>query len=200
MGMKSREAGTPLSRARPSRTGTMTTTTGVLFTKALKGITTRSVTTSSRKSLFPASLEIHLPSASTPPVRTMAADSTNMAATVTNASLAKPLTPSAGDSTPVTMRATMTMRPTTSMGSRSRTKSTRAPSVIPRVIRISGVTGGGFTPLPGPRRGGPHPPRCRGSVTWNRCPLGRGTPRSRHGRWALGHRSPPTRRPSGTGG
>jgi hypothetical protein len=121
----------------------MTTTTGVLFMKALSGSTMAIVTASSRTSLLPAARAIHLPSMSIAPVRTRPAESTNMAATVITASFAKPLIPSLTLTRPSSISVAMTMTPTMSTRSLFQMNSPSAPPVTSSVRTIGAVIAGG---------------------------------------------------------
>jgi hypothetical protein len=141
-GMNSRDGAAPMSRAMPSSTGIMTTTTGVLLMKAESGTTMARATTSSRSSLPLARLAIHRPAMSIAPVRTRPADSTNLAATVIVASFAKPLIPCCGETSPSRISATITAAPTTSTLKRFQMKSASAAAVTPSVSRISRVNSG----------------------------------------------------------
>ena len=132
-GMKTREGAMPVRRVIPRITGMRTVTTGVLLMNALSGTAMRSVTTRRRVSLLAASRSIHRPRISIAPVRTRPADSTNMHATVTIASFAKPLIPSPGVTRPSSTSEVMTIRPATSTRTRFEMKRTRVPAVTARV-------------------------------------------------------------------
>ncbi|MNC13434.1 hypothetical protein D3C75_611810 [compost metagenome] len=109
-------------------TGVRMATTGVLFRKAeiTRAVTVRPAST--RVGLVPTRSPSQLPSASMQPVRSKAADSTNMQAMVTGAELDSTPSTSAGTSRPVTSRAATAMAATMSGLHFSRTKETSTQS------------------------------------------------------------------------
>ncbi len=122
-GISSFDGATPIVRASWITTGISTTTIGVLFMRADRIITPSimaSIATTGDARL--ASRETSRPAASITPVRSSAADNTNMAAIVIGAEFEKTESASGTDKIPVSNNAPIASSATTSAGRTSLTK------------------------------------------------------------------------------